>query len=89
MTEPTTEGPTPTPDARALLVRCFNEVFPQLDEDQIVVAEHSHLQEWDSLASITLVVIIEEEFRCTLPDDLVAELTSFERILAVVAPQTD
>lgn len=84
MTESPAAGPTLSPDSRSRLVQCFREVFPDLDDSQIVNAEYAELSAWDSLASITLVVIVEDEFSCTLPDDLVAQLTSFARIHAAV-----
>lgn len=76
---------TNSADARTRLIRCFREVFPKLGEEQIVTAEHAQLEEWDSLASLTLVAVIEDEFETRLSDDLVAELTSFDRILAAVS----
>lgn len=72
-------GPLSDP-VRTRLIDCFREVFPALDDEQIVAAEYGELEAWDSLASLTLVAVVEEEFEIFLPDDLVAELTSFERI---------
>jgi acyl carrier protein len=88
VTEPVMAEATNGPDTRTRLIQCFREVFPALDETQILGAEYTELQAWDSLASLTLVAIIEDEFACTLPDDLVASLTSFDRIHTAVADLT-
>jgi acyl carrier protein len=71
-------------DIKGRLVECFREVFPDLGDDQILAAEYSEIAAWDSLASFTLVAVIEDEFDCSLPDELVADLTSFDRIRAAV-----
>lgn len=84
MTDPVTSEASDGSDARSKLVECFREVFPELSEEQILAAEFSEMPAWDSLASFTLVAVVEDEFECTLPDELVAELTSFDRILAAV-----
>lgn len=89
MTEPMKAAGTTDGDTKARLVQCFREAFPALDEEQIVSAKYAEIEAWDSLASLTLVAIVEEEFSCTLPDELVAELTSFDRILAAVSDPTD
>jgi len=77
-----------SPDTSSRLIECFREVFPDLDDDQIQAADYSQMAAWDSLASFTLVAVVEDEFECTLPDELVAELTSFDRIHAAVADLT-
>lgn len=84
MTDSLPSDPSALPDSRARLVACFREVFPDLGDEQILAAEYSEMTEWDSLASFTLVAVVEDEFECILPDELVAELTSFERIHTAV-----
>lgn len=71
----------PDGDFTRRLIQCFREVFPEVGDETIVNAQVDRFEKWDSLASVTLVVIVEDEFLCTLPDSLVAELTSFEKIL--------
>lgn len=75
-------------DVRTRLIDCFREVFPSLTDDELAAAQYGELEAWDSLASLTLVAVVEEEFEIFLPDDLVAELTSFERIRAAVVDLT-
>ncbi len=67
------------------LTECFREAFPGLSDDTIRSAIYEDLDEWDSLASLSLVAIVEDEFNVTLPDEVVADLTSYELILATLA----
>ena len=69
------------PEIESRLVNCFAAVFPDLSLPEIPSVAAGSLASWDSLASITLFSLIEEEFGLTvLPDD-VPELISFELIL--------
>jgi acyl carrier protein len=43
---------------------------------------------WDSVAAITLVNLIEDEFGFQMDLDLLPELDSFDRILAYIRTQT-
>ena len=62
------------------LVRCFASVFPTLSEGEIRAANVVPLFDLDSLAGVTLVTLIDQEFGASvdLPDLL--ELGSFEAI---------
>jgi acyl carrier protein len=62
------------------LVRCFASVFPALPPDQVRIASVETLPEWDSLATVTLVAVLEQEFNIEI--DLLSspELTSFEAV---------
>jgi acyl carrier protein len=44
------------------LVRCFSSVFPDLNEDQIRKASVDSVPGWHSLASVTLISVVQEEF---------------------------
>ena len=44
------------------LVRCFSSVFPELSEDQIRNASVDSVADWHSLASVTLISVVQEEF---------------------------
>lgn len=63
------------------LVRCFSSVFPTLSEAEIRASDVVSLFDLDSLAGVTLVALIDQEFgvNVDLPDLL--ELRSFEAIL--------
>jgi acyl carrier protein len=62
------------------LVRCFASVFPTLSEEEVRASNVVPLVDLDSLAGVTLVTLIDQEFgvNVELPDLL--ELGSFEAI---------
>ena len=62
------------------LARCFASVFPAVSPDQIRTASVETLPEWDSLATVTLIAVLEQEFNIEI--DLLGspELTSFEAV---------
>ena len=66
----------------AKLVSCFQVVFPNLPAERIPAAEQDSFEAWDSVAGITLVNVIEDEFRVTVDLERLPELTSFAAILA-------
>ncbi|MCW5891975.1 MAG: acyl carrier protein [bacterium] len=70
------------PDVHDRLVRCFATVLPALDPAQIATAVLGEAPGWDSLATINLMLVIEEEFGVQLSLDELPDLTSFARIKA-------
>jgi serine O-acetyltransferase len=70
------------------LVPCFAAAFGSLSPAEIPRAAVSSLPEWDSLASMTLLALIEEEFRLRIPVSELARLTSFAEILAYLTAHT-
>jgi acyl carrier protein len=66
---------------RATLLKCFESVFPALSPAQIEAANQASVAEWDSVAAITLVNVIEEEFGITMDFDKLADLDSFDKVL--------
>jgi acyl carrier protein len=66
----------------ARLVSCFQVVFPQLPAEAIPAAEQDSIETWDSVAGITLISVIEDEFQVKLDLERLQELTSFATILA-------
>ena len=64
------------------LVSCFQVVFPHLPQVGIPAAEQDSVEAWDSVAGITLLNVIEDEFRVTVDLERLPELTSFAAILA-------
>jgi len=66
------------------LVRIFENVFPDLPADRIPNASQESVQNWDSVAAITLMNLIEEDFGIQMDFDDLGELTSFQKILAYV-----
>jgi acyl carrier protein len=66
------------------VIGCFRVVFPELSDEQIHGANTSTLSEWDSLASLSLVAVLEEEFACMFDDAVVGKLDSFAAARAAV-----
>jgi acyl carrier protein len=58
----------------------FAAVFPDLPAEKIRTASQESVATWDSIAAITLINLIEEEFGIEMDFDDVADLTSFSRI---------
>jgi acyl carrier protein len=67
------------------LINCFRTVFPSLAEEDISHATQSTVEGWDSIAAITLVNVIEEEFGIQMDMDALADLDSFGRIQEYLA----
>ena len=65
---------------QAQLIRCFSAVFPSLSEQQITSASLETVAGWDSVATATLVTMIEEEFGIEFDIDLLGNLTSYQSI---------
>jgi acyl carrier protein len=63
------------------LRKVFETVFPELAPEQIPSASQSSVENWDSVAAITLINVIEEEFGIQMEFEDAAELTSFSKIL--------
>jgi acyl carrier protein len=69
-------------ETQASLVRCFSAVFPSLAASDMAQASTASVKEWDSVASVTLFAMIEEQFGIEMDIQDLAEMVSFERILA-------
>lgn len=68
-------------DVETRLVGCFQTVFPKLSEADIRVASQEKIEQWDSVAAITLVNVIEEEFSTQIDYDRLPELDTFGKVL--------
>ena len=68
-------------DLQARLAQCFSAVFPNLSSEEVVGASFESIDAWDSVASITLLTLIEEEFEITVHPEDIEEINSFSRIL--------
>ena len=69
-------------DINQRLANCFQTVFPDLEQSQIALATQSNTKEWDSVATIALVNVIEEEFGIEMDLDKIADLDSFDKVCA-------
>jgi len=68
-------------DVRSRLMRCFSSVFPERPSGSLANANTSNTAEWDSVASVTLFALVEEEFGTELDVNALGELTTFDSIL--------
>lgn len=76
-----------TPDrdgVRERLMRCFRAVFGWLTPEEIRRASADLIEGWDSVATVTLAALVEEEFGVRLEPSELEQLTSFERILGML-----
>jgi acyl carrier protein len=69
-------------DTRARVKECFELVFPDLPEGEIANATQDNVAAWDSVAAITLLNVLEEQFEIEMDLDEVADLDSFEKVCA-------
>ncbi len=56
---------------------CFRAVFPDLSDEQILGINRSEQSGWDSLATMNLFSVLEEEFECRLEDSDLEHLDGF------------
>jgi len=68
-------------ETRARLVKCFAAVFPDLTPAEIERASPATVAAWDSLANVTLLTVVEEEFGVEIPVDDLETLASFDLLL--------
>jgi acyl carrier protein len=68
-------------DVQNRLARCFSAVFPSLKADVICRAEPATVSSWDSIATLNLLTVIEEEFNITIELEDFVGLISFRCIL--------
>jgi acyl carrier protein len=59
---------------------CFCAVFPNYSRDELLTATRESISEWDSLAGITILTVIQQEFHLDI--DL-GELEHFNSVETV------
>jgi acyl carrier protein len=62
------------------LTDCFKVVLPNLPATQLQDASIASVADWDSMATITLISLIEESFGVRTEPEDIEHLTSFESI---------
>jgi acyl carrier protein len=67
-------------ETRERLTKCFQVVFPDLPQDAIAGSSTATIAAWDSVASITLMNVVEDEFAIEMDLDDLANLDSFEKL---------
>jgi acyl carrier protein len=69
-------------DQEERLTGCFLSVFPDLATTEIAQASSTTVQSWDSVANVTLLAVVEEEFGINIEVDDLAKFDSFKGILS-------
>lgn len=67
-------------EANARLIQCFAAVFPKLSREQILDASIERVHEWDSLATVTLASVLDQEFGTAIDVFDLPELRSFSSV---------
>ena len=65
-------------DVTERLRECFRTVFEGLSDEQIDSAVRGELTEWDSLGTLTLLTVVEEEFGIVIDDETAESIDSFD-----------
>ena len=63
------------------LVRCFQTVFPDLQAGLVPEATVDSVPGWDSVATVTLINVVEEEFGLEIGLEDVERMVSFPEFL--------
>lgn len=71
-------------DLEPRLDSCFETVFPTVSSDEVRSLSAEVLDEWDSVATVMLISVIEEEFDITFSDDAIERAVSYGELLAYV-----
>jgi acyl carrier protein len=64
------------------LAACFSAVLPELTLEEIAKASAASVESWDSVTTVTLLAVVEEEFGISIDDEDPAKFDSFKNILA-------
>jgi acyl carrier protein len=59
------------------LIRCFASVFPALSAEEILTVSSDSIGNWDSLSTVTLAAVVQEEFNVEIEPEIIPELNSF------------
>ena len=71
-------------DIKTRVSQCFLSVFPDLAAGDLPRASQASLPLWDSVAHVTLLSMISEEFQIELDDEAFESLTSYLLIVDFV-----
>jgi acyl carrier protein len=64
------------------LAACFSAVLPELTAEEIPQASATTVKSWDSVSTITLIAVVEEEFGISIDVEDPAQFDSFRQILS-------
>jgi acyl carrier protein len=71
-------------DIQQRVAQCFLTVFPALTAAEVPRASQATLPKWDSVANVTLLSAIAEEFGIELDDEAFESLTSYALVVDFV-----
>ncbi|MGJ5820941.1 hypothetical protein [Paludibaculum fermentans] len=74
-------------DIQSRVSQCFLNVFPDLTAADLPRASQASLTQWDSVAHVTLLSAISEEFQLELDEESFESLTSYLLIVDSVENQ--
>ena len=74
---------------QARVEQCFRTALPELPEEELPRATMCSLAQWDSLSTLVLVSLIEEEFGMQIPPDDLGDFVSFELIVDYLQAKCD
>jgi acyl carrier protein len=74
-------------NVRDKLGRCFALAFPKLAPSQYATASAQNVSEWDSIAQLTLLNLIGEEFGREIDFEEFEDATSFEALAQALQVQ--
>lgn len=63
------------------LASCFSAVLPELAPEEITHASATSVESWDSVATVSLIAVVEEEFGISIENEDPAKFNSFKNIL--------
>jgi acyl carrier protein len=63
------------------LVACFSAVFPELAVEEISHVSAASVGSWDSVATVTLLSVVEEEFGIGIDIEDPAQFDSFQKFV--------
>lgn len=72
-------------DLQTRLANCLSVVLPSLRPEEIPRASSTAVEAWDSVATATLMALVEEEFGIDVAPEDLARFSSFQEILAYLA----
>jgi acyl carrier protein len=68
-------------NVEARLLRCFSVIFPDLKENDLSNASMENVEDWDSVATVTLINVVEEEFDIQIALEDIEDVMSFSQFL--------
>ena len=66
-------------DLEQRLIRAFRVTFPELGEHDVPQADSASVAGWDSIATVTLINVVEEELGIQIDVEDIEDFMSFRR----------